>query len=195
MISIYIFRKFNSYNSGSNLSDAMPRKGGNSSSTCPVKAKSKVRVVMSAPVIEDCEREVRRASHNQAEIKLKKKLTTKSCDRISPSSRMSSTAFRYRFSSNPRTVRERRMNLTILKDFNKNYEDDIFECVDQTEISSKILLDASASSSDTSSSPSLSRTTSPLILPNLTMTREETPLQYRAILERDKAEPLPSTSR
>ena len=87
------------------------------------------------------------------------------------------------------------MNLTILKDFNKNYEDDIFECVDQTEISSKILLDASASSSDTSSSPSLSRTTSPLILPNLTMTREDTPLQYRAILERDKAEPLPSFSR
>ena len=177
----------------------MPRQGGNCSSACPVKSKSKVRVVMSAPVIEDCEREVlkrvRRASHNQAEIKLKKKLTTKSCDRISPSSRMSSAAFRYRFSSNPRTVRERRMNLTILKDFNKNYEDDIFECVDQTEISSKILLDASASSSDTSSSPSLSRTTSPLILPNLTMTREDTPLQYRAILERDKAEPLPSTSR
>ena len=162
----------------------MPRLRGYSSSTCPVK----VRVVLSAPTIEDCGNELmkkKKVTRNQT--KFMKKLTTESCDAISPSSsRIPRTSIRDGF---PRTVRERRRNLTKLKDYNKNYEDDIFEYVDQSKITSKILLDASVSSSDSSPSPALTRKASPPMIPPI-LTREGTPLLYRAILERDKDEPM-----
>ena len=162
----------------------MPRQRGYSSSTCLVK----VRVVLSAPTIEDCGNELmkkKKVTMNQT--KFMKKLTTESCDAISPSSsRIPRTSIRDGF---PRTVRERRRNLTKLKDYNKNYEDDIFEYVDQSKITSKILLDASVSSSDSSPSPALTRKASPPMIPPI-LTREGTPLLYRAILERDKDEPM-----
>ena len=165
----------------------MPRQRGYSSSTCPVK----VRVVLSAPTIEDCGNELmkkKKVTRNQT--KFMKKLTTESCDVTSPSSsRIPRTSIPDGFICNPRTVRERRRNLTKLKDYNKNYEDDIFECVDQSKITSKILLDASVSSSDSSPSPALTRKASPPMIPPI-LTREGTPLQYRAILERDKDEPM-----
>ena len=165
----------------------MPRQRGYSSSTCLVK----VRVVLSAPTIEDCGNELmkkKKVTMNQT--KFMKKLTTESCDVTSPSSsRIPRTSIPDGFICNPRTVRERRRNLTKLKDYNKNYEDDIFECVDQSKITSKILLDASVSSSDISPSPALTRKASPPMIPPI-LTREGTPLQYRAILERDKDEPM-----
>ena len=162
----------------------MPRQRGYSSSTCLVK----VRVVLSAPTIEDCGNELmkkKKVTRNQT--KFMKKLTIESCDATSPSSiRIPRTSIRDGF---PRTVRERRRNLTKLKDYNNNYEDDIFECVDQSKITSKILLDASVSSSDSSPSPALTRKASPPMIPPI-LTREGTPLLYRAILERDKDEPM-----
>merc|ERR1740128_1492739 len=81
------------------------------------------------------------------------------------------------FSIAPSTVRERRRNLSVLEDYNRNHEDDIFECIDTSHTS--VLLNSSSSSSG-SSSPALSRRASPSLLPKLT--RESTPLQLRGLL-------------
>ena len=96
------------------------------------------------------------------------------------------------FSIAPSTVRERRRNLSVLEDYNRNHEDDIFECVDTSSIQKNVLLNSSSSSSG-SSSPALSRRASPSLLPKLT--RESTPLQLRGLLNNNIEETIVSGNR
>ena len=116
--------------------------------------------------------------------KINKKLMLKSCDKMTTLRRIPDTTVFSGYSSNPRTVRDRRTNLSILKDFNHNHEDDFFEHVDKSSMPSKFLLNSSSSSSD-GSSPALSRKSSPASFLN-TLAREDTPLQLRGILHQNK---------
>ena len=84
---------------------------------------------------------------------------------------------------NPHTVQERRRNLSILKDYNQNHEDDFFDSVGKSSTTSKFLLNSSSSSGG--SSPNLSRRSSPGSFLQ-TRTREDTPLQLREVLQKDE---------
>ena len=121
-----------------------------------------------------------------------KKPKSEHCDLLNTSSRSQEKSHR-EFFSNPRTVRERKRNMSVLLDYNQNHEDDLFEVIDTSAIPSKILLNSSSSSCD-SSSPSPSRRSSPAsFLPKLT--REATPLQFRSVLHCKKNENKDSGNR
>ena len=125
--------------------------------------------------------------------KINRKLMSKSCGKMTTLRRFPDTTICSGFSSNPRTVRDRRTNLSILKDFNQNHEDDFFEHVDKSSMPSKFLLNSSSSSSD-GSSPALSRKSSPASFLQ-TLTREDTPLQFRGILHQNKDDVIDPVNR
>ena len=123
---------------------------------------------------------------------IKKKPKSKRCDKKTTLREFQSPSFSNEINYNPRTVRERRRNLSILQDYNQNHEDDFFESVVKSSTTS-ILLNSSSSSSG-GSSPTLTRRSS-LASFLQTVTREETPFQLREILHKNKDEAIDSANR